>query len=260
LDIHEIAHYWSKADADTRDDWINEGLAEFSALLVSEEIVGKEFSSLLVSECQEMVNNSTSETALVDTESSSNALDRELNRYYKPTFLLNEVRQKYGDEKMRSFIRSLYSRFVESNSATIPIFLDEMEKNIGKEARDYFQEAVYRKKWIRASAPAEQLFSPSHAAFLGTWNGLLTQSGMTNRFVLNIKVNEGKLVATLDSPDQNVKDIPVSEVRIDGDNMFLKVSVASATYEGILNRDKMVIAGEFRQRGIGYPLNLSKNK
>ncbi len=258
LNIHEIAHYWSRADTSTPEDWINEGLAEYSALLLSEEIVGKEFSDLLLSEYREIVDNSDSESSIVETSGDS-FINREVNRYYKPAILLNEVRQRYGEEKLRQFFKALYERCLEANSATTAIFLEEMEKNIGKEARDYFSEALYRKNWKSAGPLPTYTYSPSDAIFLGRWTGGLTQSGATLKFILNLKVKEEKLVATLDSPDQNVKDIPV-EARIKGDSIFLRVRVASATYEGRLDRSQMKIEGEWRQRGIAYPLNLAKEQ
>ena len=43
LNAHEIAHYWSRAGSSGPDDWINEGLAEYSALLASEKFIGREF-------------------------------------------------------------------------------------------------------------------------------------------------------------------------------------------------------------------------
>jgi hypothetical protein len=41
---HEMAHFWwILADTDSPDDWLNEGLAEFSAFRLSREFSGKEF-------------------------------------------------------------------------------------------------------------------------------------------------------------------------------------------------------------------------
>jgi hypothetical protein len=90
LNSHEIAHFWSKANTSTSDDWINEGFAEFSALLVSEKFIGKPFADLLLSEYHGIVENTTTQTAIVNTENDS--WEREINRYYKPTLILNKLR------------------------------------------------------------------------------------------------------------------------------------------------------------------------
>jgi len=65
LNAHEIAHLWSKASTSTPDDWINEGLAEFSALLASEKLIGKSFSDLLISEYQGIVDISKTQTPIL---------------------------------------------------------------------------------------------------------------------------------------------------------------------------------------------------
>lgn len=144
LNIHEIAHYWSMADANTPDDWLNEGLAEYSALLVSEKILGKGFYEQLLKEYRGIVSNSDIRTSIVETQSNSG--EREINRYYKPALILNDLCQKFGDEKLERFIASFYSASVSAKGATTPIFLNELEKNLGKEARDSFFKAITLKK------------------------------------------------------------------------------------------------------------------
>ena len=50
---HEMAHFWWQlADTNNPDDWINEGLAEFSAFRLSEERFGNTFAQVLVREYQ----------------------------------------------------------------------------------------------------------------------------------------------------------------------------------------------------------------
>jgi hypothetical protein len=256
LNTHEIAHYWSLADSNTPDEWINEGLAEFSALLISEQIIGKNFSDLLLNEYREIVSNSQTESAIVDT--GVVLRDRDVNLYYKPTLLLDEVRQKFGDDKMRCFLKNLYARFSELNTANTSIFLEELEKNFSKETRDSFTEALNRKKWNTSQSLTDNSYITSDTTFKGIWTGPLTQYGSTFKFVLNISFKDRKLIPTLDSPDQNITDIPVNEFKIAGDSLFFKVGVASARYDGCINRDSLTINGEWKQRGVTYPLNLSK--
>jgi hypothetical protein len=70
----------------------------------------------------------------------------------------------------------------------------------------------------------------------GVWQGALKVSGIELRIVFKIsKTPEGKLAATLDSPDQGAKDIPVSEATFENGELKLEVkSVANgATDEAI---------------------------
>lgn len=255
LDIHEIAHNWSRADVNTPDDWINEGLAEFSAFLVSEELAGKPFADMLLKEYREIVQNTPSRTSILETE--GNSWEKDVNRYYKPTLLLNEIREKYGEDKLRRFISDLTRQFEESQTATTEIFLDLLGKSIGPEARDAFSDALHRKTW-NLNAKSEITYIQGDTSFIGTWSGPLTQFGSTARFILNIKMREGKPVPTLDSPDQDVKDVPVSDFIIRNDTVTFRVGVASAAYKGHLDRNSDMISGIWTQRGVDYPLNITR--
>jgi len=258
LNSHEMAHYWSRANTGTTDDWINEGLAEYSALLMSEKIIGDEFSGLLVSEYLDIVNSSRTELSIVETPGDSR--DREVNRYYKPTLLLYDLSQKYGDEKMAGFIKDLYARFVVSREATTAIFLEEIGNSFGKEARDSFSDALFRKGWIHQEEQPEIIYVTSDTTLLGKWEGPLTQFGTTTSFVLNLHQKDGKLIATVDSPDQNVTDIPVSDLKISDENISFRIGVASASFRGQFDYTNQVINGVFTQRGADYTLILSKKK
>ncbi len=258
LNAHEIAHYWSRASTSTPDDWLNEGLAEFSALLMAEKIIGHDFYKILLDEYLDLVNSSIAETSIAETTSDSR--DREINRYYRPTLLLNDLRLKFGDEKMKEFIRSLYVHFKSAGTATTTIFLEEIEKNYGKETRDSFSSAIYTKNWGANKINPEIYYNPADSIFIGKWIGPLTQFGSTTSFVMNLNVKGGKLIALLDSPDQNVMGIPVSELKISGDSISYKIGVASAYFRGIIKHDGKVISGVFTQRGDNYHLDLFKKE
>lgn len=143
---HEMAHFWwSIADTDTPDDWINEGLAEFSAFRLSKKYFGKVFADSLISEYQEHAAQSKTETPIAETKSSSN--DRYVNRYEKTTLLLIEARRRFGQEKLDRLLRTLHTRFAGTTNATTEIFLEEVEKQLGLDAKTFFSEALFRKKW-----------------------------------------------------------------------------------------------------------------
>jgi hypothetical protein len=143
---HEISHYWwHLADINTPDDWINEGLAEYSAFLISQELIGKDFADQLLIEYKKRVSESKSETPIVET--TGNSPDRELNRYTKPVLLFNYARNKFGKEKMDNFLKALYIRFTAEKKATTPIFLDEIGNDISQDAKEFFRNALYSKNW-----------------------------------------------------------------------------------------------------------------
>lgn len=255
LNAHEIAHFWSKANASTSDDWINEGLAEFSALLASEKLIGKPFSDLLMSEYRGIVENTNTKTAIAETAYDS--WEREMNRYYKPTLIFNEIRSKYGDESLRQLIRALDSRFSEAGGATTGLVLEVLGKSLGKEAKEYVDEAIHRRVWNQKLSENNAV-SEVDPIFIGKWSGPLTQFGTTTKFVVNIDVKDGIVVPTLDSPDQNAFGIPVSDFKQTNDSVSFKLAIASAVFAGTLDRNNQKIKGIWTQRGTEYPLNLSK--
>jgi dipeptidyl aminopeptidase/acylaminoacyl peptidase len=77
------------------------------------------------------------------------------------------------------------------------------------------------------------------------------------RLVFHIQKTESGYSATMDSPDQGAKDIPVTSVNYE--NAVLKIADVKMgfDYEGRLDDDGN-IAGTFKQMGQTFPLNLSR--
>jgi pimeloyl-ACP methyl ester carboxylesterase len=93
----------------------------------------------------------------------------------------------------------------------------------------------------------------------GEWNGLLNIQGIQLRLVFHIHKTDNGLSATMDSPDQGAKNIPVTSVQLE--NTVLKLSIAGAKieYEGIVEKDTLIV-GTFKQLGKSFPMNLSRRK
>ncbi|MDR0712900.1 MAG: alpha/beta fold hydrolase [Bacteroidales bacterium] len=91
----------------------------------------------------------------------------------------------------------------------------------------------------------------------GNWNGLLKIQMYQLRLVFHIQKTESGYSATMDSPDQGAKDIPVTSVNYE--NAVLKIADAKMgfDYEGKFD-DEGNIAGTFKQMGQTFPLNLSR--
>ena len=97
------------------------------------------------------------------------------------------------------------------------------------------------------------LFSQSP---VGSWNGLLKVQGQQIRLVINIQQAENGYKATMDSPDQGAKGIPVDRVTFVNDTLKFEVKMIGVTYTGVLGSDN-VIKGTFTQMGMSLPLDLS---
>jgi uncharacterized protein len=93
----------------------------------------------------------------------------------------------------------------------------------------------------------------------GPWYGVLKVQGIQLRLVFNITKTSNGLSATMDSPDQGVKGMPITTTSFE--NSILKITIANAAidYEGTISQDNKII-GTFKQGGQSFPLNLSKEK
>lgn len=91
----------------------------------------------------------------------------------------------------------------------------------------------------------------------GSWNGVLNVGAAKLRIVFNFTKDEsGVYKATLDSPDQGAKGIPVPTTDFQNPKIRLAIAAASIEYLGELKGDKIV--GTFKQGGKEFPLDLSK--
>lgn len=94
---------------------------------------------------------------------------------------------------------------------------------------------------------------------VGIWQGKIEIKGISLRIVFNItKDVEGKLTATMDSPDQRIEGIPVEEVTFKDGVLHLEVKSARGFFEGKVQEDFLSIEGELNQAGNSFPLVLER--
>ncbi len=94
----------------------------------------------------------------------------------------------------------------------------------------------------------------------GAWYGTLKVQGMQLRLVFHIiKTDTGEYSATMDSPDQGAKGIPVTSANYRNSTLILKIAPAGIIYEAKLNIDN-IFEGTFNQSGLKLPLNLSREE
>lgn len=106
---------------------------------------------------------------------------------------------------------------------------------------------------LSASAESNQGLDP-----VGLWLGTLSFGGMDLRVVVKIvKTQDGSLKATMDSPDQGAKDIPVDSVLVEGNRLALEIKSNNGSYNGTFNPATQEIEGTWTQ-GVSLPLKLKK--
>jgi hypothetical protein len=80
---------------------------------------------------------------------------------------------------------------------------------------------------------------------------------MTLALVFHISAGkEGELLATVDSPDQGVRGIPVERVVVDGNRLTMEMPAMQARFEGVVEGDRL--EGAWNQGGANLPLELER--
>ncbi len=93
----------------------------------------------------------------------------------------------------------------------------------------------------------------------GNWRGALDVGAFKLRLVLKIsKSADGKLTATVDSLDQNAKDLVVDTITLQDGTLNFEMKALSASYVGTLSKDSSQLTGKFTQGGAVFPLDFSR--
>ena len=104
--------------------------------------------------------------------------------------------------------------------------------------------------------------SPIFAAgknVVGIWQGTLKVQALELRVVFHIQSDSTVgFKATLDSPDQGAKGIPVDNVATHLDSLVLTISAIGGAYEGVVQPGDSVVIGMWKQRGAALPLDLHR--
>jgi hypothetical protein len=94
----------------------------------------------------------------------------------------------------------------------------------------------------------------------GSWMGKLSADGMELRVIFNLKlVQKDSLTVTLDSPDQNAKDIPAGPVVVENQKVIIKAPGINGQYDGTVMNDS-TITGTWSKNGGTLPLDIKKQK
>lgn len=98
--------------------------------------------------------------------------------------------------------------------------------------------------------------------FLGNWVGKIHTGVMKFTFVFKFWIDDDNtLKGTLDSPEQDLKDIPVNEIIIKDDSLKLDIRSIQRKYYAVMNKNEKVINGCYIRNGqINLPLVLKKTE
>lgn len=101
-------------------------------------------------------------------------------------------------------------------------------------------------------------FSAFSQGIEGAWHGSLELGPVKLPLVLHVDKKDSGYSATMDSPNQGAKGIPVTSVLFENNKLSFTIINLGVEYEGVLQGDS--VAGTFRQNGMELPLTLAKVK
>ena len=94
---------------------------------------------------------------------------------------------------------------------------------------------------------------------IGDWQGALKIGEAQLHMVVHIaKADNGGLRATMDSPDQGAKGIPISSISLKDFKLTFTSDAIRGAYEGTVNAAGTVIEGTWTQGGGSLPLSLTR--
>ena len=113
----------------------------------------------------------------------------------------------------------------------------------------------------RAVAPVKTEHKPAKPSDIdGTWMGSLDTGAVKLRVVFHILNAEDGLTATMDSPDQGMKDLSASSVTRNGASLKIEAKGIGGVFEGTIAADQSSIDGIWSQGGSSLPLLLKRVK
>lgn len=145
IDLHELAHNWWGIASTISADWINEGAAEFSSLTLIKAMFGEEVFMQFVNSYIDQVANEVNASSIVET--NSNSPDRELNHYIKTALMYIGAEKQFGRQSLFGFMRKYCHLYLGTKDANTDNFLEMCEAEMGKSAREYFQNLLTSKQW-----------------------------------------------------------------------------------------------------------------
>ena len=127
---HEFAHlWWYRADVTTWEDWLNESLAEFSALLVIRQLLGLETYTRMLEVRKNKAQNLPPIAGI-----SRDSADAHTVLYFKGAVLLAELEAEIGEESFLGFLQEL----VRLETRTTAGFMEVLTRIAGEETAAAF--------------------------------------------------------------------------------------------------------------------------
>lgn len=201
---HEIGHFWwSIADSSSSQDWINEGLAEWSSLYVLEQVFGREEVNKILNNYRTEILGLNSAKPLLQTKRDDFRIAYILF-YEKGAYIFEMLRTKLGDDRLFSVLKKFYQKNCGRRGAVTSDLVSDIVDEGGEEIRPFLNELLNTNNLPRIYLE----WNYQNGQVQG--KVVIKDSALVN-FPLEI------LFSSEDASQEEIKTIPVST----GDNPFL---------------------------------------
>ncbi len=96
--------------------------------------------------------------------------------------------------------------------------------------------------------------APAPSALVGDWDGTLHTGAADLRLALHVKTGATGLAGTLDSIDQGVSGLPLSEITVAAGKVRFVVNAPGGVFAGVMAADNATITGAWTQSGASLQL------
>ncbi len=132
---HEVCHDWFyKASVRSYDNWIDEALAEYCSIMVTEDLLDNGFLDWRTKITLEKLENQGEIPSIRSLTRDSNTAYAAY--YFRGFLLLNEIAKHFGRDKVNSLIGEFAQFCIEQKSVSTDNFQELLERRLGKQSRE----------------------------------------------------------------------------------------------------------------------------
>lgn len=104
------------------------------------------------------------------------------------------------------------------------------------------------------------MLAEDQQSLVGYWNGQIKAGLMSFTFSIKFWIEDGSLRGSLDSPEQDLINIPVDTIIINNDSIKLNINTIQRKYHAAVDRQSNMMAGIYIREGqMNFPLELKKS-
>ncbi|MGY5859619.1 MAG: M1 family aminopeptidase [Candidatus Thorarchaeota archaeon] len=128
---HEICHDWfCKASVSTYDNWLDEALAEYCSIMITDDYLDEGFLEKRVEKTKDRLEKQGHVSAIRNLTRDED--EAYAAYYFRGFLLLHEISDKVGHDEFRKRVGEFAQICVKQRVVTTDMFLEFMEKKIGK--------------------------------------------------------------------------------------------------------------------------------